>query len=120
MGCFDASGETYHDLYNKPRLLSALKDWEEISKESGVSKAALAYRYIAYNSVLSGQYGDGMIIGARNNTQLEETLKFIRDGPLDTKTCAMIQEVWERVKDEAPLDNYHKEKDGSVPPHQVL
>ena len=72
-----------------------------------MSKAALAYRYVAYNSALSNQYGDSIIIGASRTSQLEETLKAIEEGPLDEKTCARIDELWENVKDVAPLDNYN-------------
>ena len=37
-------GQIYHRLYDTPKLIEALKTWEEISNESGISKAALSYR----------------------------------------------------------------------------
>ena len=99
-------GELYHKLYNKPSMLQALNQWEAISKESGIDKAALAYRWVTFNSHLTTKFGDGIIIGAGRLSQLEETLKWLEDGPLDSKATQQIDKVWDAVKHEAPFDNY--------------
>ena len=57
-------GKLYNDIYNRPSLLAALSEWEAIAKEAGVSKAVLAYRWVMYNSVLSAERGDGIIVRA--------------------------------------------------------
>ena len=46
----------------RPSLLAALSEWEAIAYEARVSKAALAYRWLMYNSRLSAEHGDGMIV----------------------------------------------------------
>lgn len=148
------SGKVYNDRYTKPSLLEALSEWEAIANEARVSKAALAYRWVMYNSKLS--HGDGIIvrifrthifrpkpnlgsrdiacrvhtpetcleaqaflfkmyadpeicmqIGASRGSQLEETLRAIKDGPLDEGIAKRVDEIWKLVKDEAPIDNYH-------------
>lgn len=48
-----------------------------------------------------------MQIGASRGSQLEETLRAIEDGPLDENIAKRVDKVWELVKDEAPIDNYH-------------
>ncbi len=101
------AGQLYHRLYNKKSMVEALSEWEAIATEFGVSKAALAYRWVEYNSTLSGSYGDGMIIGATRPEQLEQTLEAIKAGPLPDAAVKRIGKVWEMVKDEAPVDNYH-------------
>jgi len=106
-GRWKESDDMYGSMYNKPSLLKGLEEWSSIAKEAGISKAALAYRWIAYNSALKPQYGDGVIIGASKVSQLEETLVVIEDGPLDEKTCKKIDAIWTTVKDDAPLDNYN-------------
>ena len=98
-------GAMYHRLYNRPTLMQALDEWDKISMESGVSKGALAYRWVAWNSFLSAKHDDGIILGATRPEQLEETLNSLDAGPLDEKTVKRIDEIWELVKDEAPLDN---------------
>ncbi|KAI9825299.1 MAG: hypothetical protein M1832_001333 [Thelocarpon impressellum] len=100
-------GGLYQRLYNKPSLLVALAEWDAISRESGVAKAALAYRWVAHHSALEGAFGDGLIVGASRPAQLEETLASLAAGPLEAGVVARIDRVWEGVKDEAPLDNFN-------------
>lgn len=101
------TGKMYSTMYGKESLYEALDEWEHIAKDAGISKAALAYRWITYHSGLQKQYGDGIIVGASKVAQLDETLKVIEDGPLDTKTVTKIEEIWKKVEHEAPLDNYN-------------
>lgn len=108
-GRFDKStqiGQMYQKLYNRPSLLKALHEWNTIAEKAGVSKAALAYRWIAYHSALREEYGDAVIIGGRTPGQVSETLEAIAEGPLKDDIAAHIENVWELVKDEAPVDNY--------------
>lgn len=101
-------GQMYQDMYNKPAYLSALAQWADIAKEEGCSRGDLAYRWVKYNSVLSPEYGDAIIIGASTHKQLEETLEGIAKGPLSEKALKRIDGVWDTIKHEAPLDNYHR------------
>ena len=57
-------GKVYNDIYNRPSLLEALSEWEAIAKEAGVSKAVLAYRWVMYNSTLSADCHDGIVVRA--------------------------------------------------------
>lgn len=97
----------YIAMYGKESLYAALDEWAHIAKDAGISKAALAYRWITYHSALKKEYGDGIIVGASKVAQLEETLKVIDDGPLDEKTTGRVDEIWKKVEHEAPLDNYN-------------
>lgn len=100
-------GKIYHDRYNRPALMEALEVWESVANEAGVSKSELAYRWVRYNSMLKPEFGDGIILGASSGRQLEETLKIIDKGPLDAATAKKVDQVWEMVKDQAPIDNFH-------------
>ena len=51
--------------------------------------------------------GIHMQIGATRGSQLEETLKAIEDGPLDESIAKRVDKLWDMVKDDAPVDNYH-------------
>lgn len=55
-------GKAYNETYIKPSLLEALSEWEATANEARVSKSALAYRWIMYNSKLSAEHGDGIIV----------------------------------------------------------
>ena len=39
--------------------------------------------------------------------QARRQLKSIKDAPLDENIARRVDEVWQLVKDEAPVDNYH-------------
>ena len=104
----DRIGAIYHHQYNRPLLVEALSEWESIANDAGVSKAALAYRWVTYNSTLKPEYGDGITIGASRHQQLLETLRAIEDGPLEASIVKRIDKVWDWVKDQAPVDNYHR------------
>ncbi|KIV84364.1 hypothetical protein PV11_00149 [Exophiala sideris] len=100
------NGGMYRQMYMKESYLAALAKWEDIASEEGVSRAELAYRWVAYNSPLKD--GDGLIIGASRTEQLEQTLQGIKKGKLSDKAAKRIDEVWEGIKHEAPLDNFSK------------
>lgn len=95
----------YNVLYGKPSLYESLDDWDKIARDAGVSKAALAYRWIVYHSALGE--GDGVLVGARHVRQLEETLKAIRKGPLGDGIAERASRVWEKVKKDAPRDSWN-------------
>ena len=103
----DFLGDMYHAMYSKESLLQALDEWNEIAKHAGISRAALAYRWITYHSALKKEHGDGVIIGARTLSQLEETLNTIDAGPLAKEVAAQCNKIWETVKKDAPRDNFH-------------
>jgi aflatoxin B1 aldehyde reductase len=97
----------YTTMYGKESLYQALDEWADIANDAGISKAALAYRWIAYHSALKRENGDAIILGASKVGQLEESLEAIERGPLDEKTVERVDAIWTKVEHEAPLDNYN-------------
>jgi aryl-alcohol dehydrogenase-like predicted oxidoreductase len=100
-------GQLYGTLYKKPAMLKALEMWGEIAKDLGISKAELAYRWVAFNSHIEGELGDAIIIGARTIEQLKETLAGLRNGPLSEDAVGKIDELWKTIEHVSPLDNYN-------------
>ncbi|KAJ3033516.1 hypothetical protein HDV00_006300 [Rhizophlyctis rosea] len=95
-------GRMYHQLFNRPRLLEGLQKWNDLSDETKIPKSELAYRYITYHSMLSGELKDGVIVGASTAEQLDETLQGLENGPLPKEVVERIDGIWEVVKEEAP------------------
>jgi aflatoxin B1 aldehyde reductase len=109
-GRFDPStmlGQLYGGLYKKSALLDALDTWNKIVDDSGLGKAEVAYRWVAHHSILSGDKGDGIIFGAHKLAQVEQTIGYLRAGPLPADIADRINELWEVIKHEAPKDNFH-------------
>lgn len=98
-------GKLHNAIYKKPAMLEALDQWEKITKDAGVSKAELAYRWVAYNSILNGELGDAIIFGARNMEQLRGTLASLKNGPLSKEVESKIDEIWKMVEKDSPLNN---------------
>jgi len=102
-----ALGDMYRNLYAKPSYLEALGEWEAIANDEGCSRAELAYRWVSYHSPLKPEQGDAIIFGASRAEQLVQTVQGLKKGPLKTSTAERIDALWETIKHEAPLDNYH-------------
>lgn len=98
--------DTYYGLYKqwyvKPVYLEALKEWEAIANEEGCSRVELGYRWAAYHSPLTQDAGNGIVVGAKNKEQLEQTLGSIANGRLSDKAGKAIQGIWEKIKHDAP------------------
>lgn len=110
-GRFDSSkpiGNLYRSLYGKDSYLEALAGWEALAADAGLERAEVAYRWVAWNSLLKKEFGDAIIIGASSLAQLEKTLGWLKNGPLDENTVKAIDAVWKTIEHEAPLDNYNK------------
>lgn len=103
----NAISSMYSTMYAKPAYIKALEQWEAIAKEENVSRAELAYRWVRYSSPLTAAQGDAIIIGASRVEQLQDTLGWINNGPISEVAVKKIDELWETIKHEAPLDNYN-------------
>jgi len=109
IGRFDRThqfGKMYERMYFKPAYLESLASWATIANEEGISTAELAYRYVAYNSILEPRYGDSLIIGPRTLEQLRQAIEGIERGPLSEKAQHSIDALWKKVEHEALLDNF--------------
>ena len=72
-----------------------------------VDTAKILFQSSSVSLAMDADYKMCMQIGATRGSQLEETLRAIQDGPLDESIAKRVDKVWELVKDEAPIDNYH-------------
>ncbi|KAJ7359418.1 NADP-dependent oxidoreductase domain-containing protein [Mycena albidolilacea] len=98
----------YDGLYNKPSYYTALELWEEAAKEVGCSRAELAYRWVAFDSVVDPKLGDAVIFGASSHAQIAETLSWFKRGSVGEAANAKIDGIWKVIEKDAPLDNYNK------------
>ncbi|KAF1918800.1 NADP-dependent oxidoreductase domain-containing protein [Ampelomyces quisqualis] len=107
-----AVGGLYAKLYDSPAMRDALVRWNAIAEDEGVTKAELAYRWVAHHSALAGDgfapgEENGVIIGASSLAQIEQTIAAIKKGELSGTAVEGIEEIWKSVESVAPVDNYH-------------
>ncbi|KIL88411.1 hypothetical protein FAVG1_08491 [Fusarium avenaceum] len=96
----------YNGMYNRPSFVAALSVWGKIAEDEGVSRAELAYRWVAYHSQLRGDLGDAIVIGASKEEHVKETMEALKRGPLTNDAVKRIDGIWDSVKEGASLDNF--------------
>ncbi|KAJ6459516.1 aldehyde reductase [Mycena sanguinolenta] len=95
--------KVYEGLYDKPSYYTALDMWVAAAKETGYSRAELAYRWVAFDSIVDPKYGDAIIFGAASHTQIEETMGWLRQGSVGAAAKAKIEEIWKVIEHDASL-----------------
>lgn len=94
----------YSGLYVKDELFSSAEKVQgRLLRRHGVAGHAVALRWIMHHSALDGGKGDGMTMGASNDWQLEENLKYCQQGPLPDEVVKAIEDSWVVMKPVAPL-----------------
>ncbi|KAL7926752.1 NADP-dependent oxidoreductase domain-containing protein [Trichoderma austrokoningii] len=99
------AGKFQRGLLYKPSYMKMLAEFGTLSEKSGISRAGLAYRWVRHHSILSKETGDEVIIGASTSDQLADTMKELEGGPLEPWIAQRMEELWDMVKHEAPVDN---------------
>ncbi|KAH8805207.1 NADP-dependent oxidoreductase domain-containing protein [Xylogone sp. PMI_703] len=99
------SGEVHRRLFYKPVFLEMLKQYGELAEKSGAGRVGLALRWVRWHGALRGELGDEMILGASHGKRVQEVLKEVEKGLLEDWVVKRMDELWEMVKDEAPIDN---------------
>ena len=76
---------------------------EGVAGSRGVSMAAAALRWLRHHSMLDGQAGDAIIIGASSLDQLRSNLTALDAGPLPAELVRAFDEAWDLARPEAPV-----------------
>ncbi|TVY90233.1 Oxidoreductase [Lachnellula willkommii] len=90
-------GGLYDEMYNNEPYLQAHEEWGKIADDEGVTRAALAYRWVNYHSALKAESGDGIVLGGRLS-HMNQAFEAIDQGPLSKKTAESIENLWEKLK----------------------
>ncbi|XP_028409488.1 aflatoxin B1 aldehyde reductase member 3-like [Dendronephthya gigantea] len=73
--------------------------------EGKVSLIEASNRWMYHHSMLSQECGDGVILGGSSLSQMENNMKFLNKGPLDTSVVSAFDRSWERVRGVCPRYN---------------
>ncbi|KAI6657708.1 Aflatoxin B1 aldehyde reductase member 4-like [Oopsacas minuta] len=68
----------------------------------GVTLLEASLRWMLHHSLLAGEYGDGLILGASSLEQTKENVEACQKGPLDPLVVAAFQEAWCLIKGVCP------------------
>ncbi|KAG1737404.1 NADP-dependent oxidoreductase domain-containing protein [Suillus lakei] len=81
-------------------LIPILRELKVVLDKQGIPVSQAAHRWLQHHSEL--QPGDGIIIGASNIDQLEDSLKGNEGGPLPDDVVKLLEDAWGKAKGVAP------------------
>ncbi|KAL9108393.1 MAG: hypothetical protein Q9227_006853 [Pyrenula ochraceoflavens] len=86
-------GEIYKGWFYKDDRLAAADKIKGLAEKQGITGHATALRWIAYHSCLSGNHGDGLVLGVSSIKQLHANLDALEAGPLPKGLAAEIETI---------------------------
>lgn len=91
-------GQRYRSDYFHSKLFSAAAEVRKAAAAYGITGHAAALRWTAWHSELDECFGDALIVGFSNASQLSSNLEILEQGPLPAPVLDVIEKVWETVK----------------------
>lgn len=92
----------YKGRYWKKSYFEAVNLIKEISESKGITSIEATYRWLAYHSMLNGERGDSIIIGASKIKHLLQNMDTIKAGPLPQDVIDVFENAWNIVKGDSP------------------
>lgn len=95
-----ASFKGYQDRYWKHDYFKVIDDFQSVCAAEKISPCHAALRWLMHHSCLSGNYSDGIIIGASKLEQLKDNLSVFSEGPLPPVIVDSLELGWQTVRPE--------------------
>ena len=75
---------------------------KEAAAKYGISSVEATYRWLAYHSMLNGDRGDAILIGASKLHHLLQNMETVKAGPLPEEVVAAFEKAWAVSKKDSP------------------
>ena len=85
----------YRDKYWKKSNFDALDVIRECVLPLNMSMTEATYRWLAYHSMMNGDRGDAILIGASKINHLLQNIKAVKAGPLPESVVKAFEKAWE-------------------------
>ena len=92
----------YQKRYWKQSYFDALQVIQSACKEYGITTIEATYRWLTYHSMLNGDRGDAILIGASKLNHLVQNMETIKAGPLPEDIVEVFEQVWNIAKGDSP------------------
>ena len=92
----------YQGRYWKKSYFDALHVIESSASAHGINSIEATYRWLAFHSMLNGERGDAILIGASKLSHLQENMRAITKGPLPEDVICAFEEAWRITKGDSP------------------
>lgn len=92
----------YQGRYWKKSFFDAVDLIKTAAEKHGISSIEATYRWLAYHSMLSGERGDAILIGASKLHHLQQNMDTLKAGPLPEDLVAVFEQAWAITKGDSP------------------
>ncbi|MCR5226383.1 MAG: aldo/keto reductase [Eubacterium sp.] len=92
----------YLGRYWKKSFFDGMKVIKTSAENYGISTVEATYRWMAYHSMLSGERGDGILIGASKLSHLINNMETVKSGPLPDEVVDAFETAWSITKSDSP------------------
>lgn len=92
----------YQKRYWKKSYFDAVGLIKEACSKEGITTIEATYRWLAFHSMLNGDRGDAVIVGASKLNHLRQNMQTVLDGPLPDRLTDIFSEAWEMCKADSP------------------
>lgn len=92
----------YQGRYWKKSYFDAVEIIKIAAEKHGLTSIEATYRWLAYHSMLNGDRGDGILIGASKMSHLKQNMEAVEKGPLPDDVVAAFEEAWSISKKDSP------------------
>lgn len=92
----------YQKRYWKETYFEAADMLKKVCQEYNLTIVEATYRWLAYHSMLDGDRGDSILIGASKLEHLEQNISALNKGKLPDEIKNVFEETWKVVCNDAP------------------
>ena len=92
----------YQGRYWKKSYFDAVEIIKSAAEKHEITSIEATYRWLAYHSMLNGERGDGILIGASKISHLKQNMEAVDKGPLPDDVLAAFEEAWNISKKDSP------------------
>lgn len=92
----------YQGRYWKKSFFDAVDLIKAAAEKHGITSIEATYRWLAYHSMLSGDRGDAILIGASKLNHLKQNMETIKAGPLPADVVEAFAQAWTITKGDSP------------------
>lgn len=92
----------YQGRYWKKSYFDAVELIKTAAEKHGITSIEATYRWLAYHSMLSGERGDAILIGASKLHHLEQNMATVKAGPLPEDVAGAFEDAWRMTKGDSP------------------
>lgn len=92
----------YQKRYWKKSFFDAVDLLKDACENEGITLVEAVFRFLLYHSMLNGNRGDAVILGASKPAHLEQNLAAAEKGPLPQKLLEAFEAAWQLCRADSP------------------